>query len=84
MAAGLIAAIALLGVIAGAALLAFGALTILPAPNGAGGLGAFLAILVAVLAVLLAAIVIVRLALPGASWAAKPGWGPGAPAQPGS
>lgn len=72
--AALLAALALLGVIVGAVVLAVTALTLLPAPGGdAGGPGAFLAILVAVAALVLAMVVIVRLALPAAVLAAEPG-----------
>lgn len=73
MAAGLVASLALLGIIVGAVLLAIGALTVLPSPDGAGGLGAFLAIVIGVSAVVLSALVIVRLAFPGAVLAAEPG-----------
>lgn len=73
LAAGLLAALALLGVIVAAVILAVAAVTALPAPDGgAGGAGAFLAILVGVSAVVLASVVIVRLALPAAVLAAEP------------
>ncbi len=67
LAAGLLAALLLLGIIVAAAVLAVGAMALLPAPGGgAGGFGAFLAILVGVSAVVLAIVVMVRLALPAA------------------
>jgi hypothetical protein len=48
--------------------------TLLPSPDGgAGGLGAFVAILVGVSAFVLAMVVIVRLALPAAVLAGEPG-----------
>ncbi len=71
--AALLASLALLGVITGAAVLAAGALTIMPAGGGVGGPGAFVAILVAVAAVVLAVLVIVRLSLHAAVLAGEPG-----------
>lgn len=74
LAAALLGALALLGVIVGAVIVAVGAMRALPAPDGAtGGLGAFLAILVGVVAAVLAVVLIVRLALPGAVLAGEPG-----------
>lgn len=73
LAASLLAAILLLGIIVGATVLAAGAMALMPAPGGgAGGFGAFLAILVGVSAVILAIVVIVRLALPAAVLAGEP------------
>jgi hypothetical protein len=71
--AGLLAALALLGVIVGAIVLGAGAMTLLPSPDGGGGLGPFLAILIGVCAVVLGVLVVVRLAFPGAVLAAEPG-----------
>ena len=72
--AALIAALALLGVVVGATVLAAGALTLLPSSDGGvGGPGAFLALLVAVAAVVLAVVLIVRLALHAAVLAGEPG-----------
>jgi len=70
--AGLLASLALLAVIVGAGLLASAALAVLPATDG-GGLGAFLAIVVGVAAVVLAVVVVVRLAFPAAVLAGEPG-----------
>ena len=63
LAAGLLAALALLGVIVGAGVLAAGAMTILPADGGAGGPGAFVA----------AIVIIVRLGFSAAVLAGEPG-----------
>jgi hypothetical protein len=72
--AALLASVALLGVIVGAAALAVGALSLMPAPDGGvGGPGAFAAILVAVSAVVLGVVLIVRLALHAAVLAGEPG-----------
>jgi hypothetical protein len=71
--AALVASLALLGVIAAAAVLAAGALTVMPADGGSGGPGAFVAILITVAAVVLAVVLIVRLALHAAVLAGEPG-----------
>lgn len=72
--AALLASIALLAVVVGAVVLAAAALTLLPASDGGvGGPGAFLAILVGVSAVVVAVVVMVRLALSAAVLAAEPG-----------
>jgi hypothetical protein len=71
--AALLASLALLGVVAGAIVLAGGALSLMPADGGVGGPGAFLAILVAVAAVVLAVVIIVRLSLHAAVLAGEPG-----------
>jgi hypothetical protein len=72
--AALVASLALLGVIVGAMALAVTALTLLPAADGGvGGPGAFLALLAGVSAVILAVVVIVRLAVHGAVLAGEPG-----------
>jgi hypothetical protein len=74
LAAALLAALALLAVTAGAIAVSVGAVAALPSPDGgAGGLGAFLAILTSVAAVIIAAVVIVRLSLPAAVLAGEPG-----------
>jgi len=79
LAAGLLAALALLGVVVGATLLAVAVLGALPAPDGGtGGLGPFLAIVVAVSAVIVAVVVIVRLAFPAAVLAGEGGGALGA------
>jgi hypothetical protein len=72
--AGLLAALAFLGVVVGAAALAIVALTLMPASDGGvGGPGAFLAILVGVSAIVLAVMIVVRLAFPAAILAGEPG-----------
>jgi hypothetical protein len=71
--AALLASLALLGVVTGAIVLAAGALAIMPVDGGVGGPGAFVAILVAVAAVVLAVLVIVRLSLHAAVLAGEPG-----------
>jgi hypothetical protein len=73
LAAGLLAALALLGVVVGGVLLAGGAMTLLPADGGTGGPGAFVAIVVGVSAFVLAVVVIVRLGFSAAVLAAEPG-----------
>jgi hypothetical protein len=73
LAAGLLAALALLGVIVGAGVLAAGAMTILPADGGAGGPGAFVAILLGVSAFVAAIVIIVRLGFSAAVLAGEPG-----------
>jgi hypothetical protein len=73
IAAGVVAAVVLLAVIVVAVVLAVAALTGLPSSDGAGGMGAFLAILIGVTAVVLSVVVIVRLALPGSVLAGEPG-----------
>lgn len=74
LAAGLLAALALLAVIVGAVLLATVVLAALPASGGGtGGPGAFLAIVVGVAAVVVAFVVIVRLAFPAAVIAGEGG-----------
>ncbi len=73
LAAGLVASLALLGVVVGAVALTTGALTALPTPaGGTGGPGVFLALVIGVSAVVLAVVVIVRLALPAAVLAGEP------------
>lgn len=70
--AGLLAALVLIAIVVGAVVLATTALAALPpAPGGGGGLGAFLAILVGVSAVVLSVVVMVRLGFPAAVLAAE-------------